>query len=1059
MDYTEEVETVLPDNYSIGGRTEETGPGSSSGTKKKGGFFKKFSRREKSKVTSPPVTKSTTPLKKKSSASSSASNASQQKKLQITSASKIVKQERRDTEKAPTTSQPTRKGSPTPTTECSLTDESAESQSKNADDGDDDTITDTTSIYGRITGVQNPRKDVKEEEDEADTTSIYSKITGVRNPTKEVKEGNDESDTKEEDESDTTSIYGRITGVLSPRKSNVEEKKVDEAPSSLDSLLAATSAYVRGQSGLSGSSMKNMSSKKSEVSEPTKQHTDDKLASKLDEIAEQASVEVVQDQDGGSVVAKPEEVSSGGLSWANISLKVGGFEKAFQMADPAATVASITDKVNEVMGGLDSKLVKQAEEAFERTEVAVDYKENPTKLFLLLQQKSWGLAMKRLKKRPDEAEVWVYRKVAPENATASDPDQTQEETKPAKYRWKLLPLHAAIVLGAPLEVTTKILLTYPEAARKMDERGSLPVHLAASRLDVDDDGEKIVLQLFGVYADSIDIKDRNGRTAPELAKLARARKAAEKQRLMETATRVSSACIETSLSMNGREQEDDDDSSVKSSFSTRFRNMMKGSKSMDRSDEKKSIGGDLETSKSVGDDDSIEADVEGMAPGFSFLTAAKKTDEREAQTIADEVSKAESDEEKKSINEGYNTSADGLNKLPVDALRLPLPASMSFGDESVRSAKSSKSVKSKSFNSSEPHKSDDDTVVTMTDGASVVSTAVESVAASANPKAALRTLLEKACENAGRPGMDVTKFLDVLEEEWVTDVEAIRRLDRDTLDSILPIMLSRELQRLVNHSNTVDGEYLKRNRGRRRNKPSKLAKKNTKKRSARTKPPARSIKDIESKYARSTLDPINEDKHESIYIDEGDDETAYSAAATDVEENTAVDTTADENETRKNQAALVIEARQQFSTRGALEDAIHERQATVSLAVGSGFDVDRQTLAQAALADDEVRKLLPLRLALPTVADLNEMIVVLKEHKEDALKVNDITKALKIQTEMDEIEKQIEEEENYLRRKSFSETNCVKCGTAFETKKKMIGILKKKEMVCDDCRVVPMPDV
>lgn len=559
--------------------------------------------------------------------------------------------------------------------------------------------------------------------------------------------------------------------------------------------------------------------------------------------------------------------------------------------------------------------------------------------------------------------------------------------------------------------------------------------------DVDDEGEKIVLQLFGVYADSIEIKDRNGRTAPELAKLARARKAAEKQRLMETASRGSSGGIETSLSKNGREQEeedDDDNRSVKSSFSARFRNMMKGSKSMEsRSDEKRSKRGDLETSKSVGDNDSIEADIEGMTPGFSFLAAAKKTDEREAQTI---------DEKKKSIEEEYKLSANDLSKLPADALQLPLPASMSFGDGTVMSAKSSKSVKSKS---------EGDTVVTMADGASVVSTAVESIAASANSKASLRAVLEKACENAGRPGMDVTEFLDVLEEEWVTDVEAIRRLDGATLDSILPIMLSRELQRLVNHSNTVDGEYL-RTRGRRRHKSSKLAKKNTRRRSGRTKP-----------APRSTLDPINEEsnsnKNASTLIEEGEDETvltSYSAAATvEVEENTAVDTTADDDETRKNQAALVIEARKQFSTRGALEDAIHERQALVSQAVGSGFDVDKQTLAQAALADDEVRKLLPLRLSLPTVDDLNEMIVVLKQHKEDALKVNDFTKALKIQTEMDEIEKQIAEEEKYFREKTHSQTSCVKCGTAFEAKKKMVGILKTKEMVCDDCRVVPMPDV
>lgn len=57
-------------------------------------------------------------------------------------------------------------------------------------------------------------------------------------------------------------------------------------------------------------------------------------------------------------------------------------------------------------------------------------------------------------------------------------------------------------------------------------------------MDVDPDGEKIVLQLFGVYPDSIDVQDRKGRTPVELAKLARARKEIEEQR------RIKSRCLE-----------------------------------------------------------------------------------------------------------------------------------------------------------------------------------------------------------------------------------------------------------------------------------------------------------------------------------------------------------------------------------------------------------------------------------------------------------------------------------------------------------------------------------
>merc|ERR1712032_784223 len=103
----------------------------------------------------------------------------------------------------------------------------------------------------------------------------------------------------------------------------------------------------------------------------------------------------------------------------------------------------------------------------------------------------------------------------------------------------------------------------------------------------------------------------------------------------------------------------------------------------------------------------------------------------------------------------------------------------------------------------------------------------------------LRNLLEKAVENAGRAGMDVTEFVRALENEWVTDVEALRRLDGDTLDDLLPLMLSRELQRLINHADSIDSKFLKEGskavqstatRGR---SPKKSTKKKKKKRSHR----------------------------------------------------------------------------------------------------------------------------------------------------------------------------------------------------------------------------------
>lgn len=53
----------------------------------------------------------------------------------------------------------------------------------------------------------------------------------------------------------------------------------------------------------------------------------------------------------------------------------------------------------------------------------------------------------------------------------------------------------------------------PIAARKRDMNGSLPLHLAASRIESNPDGERIVNHLIRAFPDSIYIEDGKGTTA------------------------------------------------------------------------------------------------------------------------------------------------------------------------------------------------------------------------------------------------------------------------------------------------------------------------------------------------------------------------------------------------------------------------------------------------------------------------------------------------------------------------------------------------------------------
>ena len=126
--------------------------------------------------------------------------------------------------------------------------------------------------------------------------------------------------------------------------------------------------------------------------------------------------------------------------------------------------------------------------------------DNPL-LFLHLYEKDWASALKRISEHPDEASVWIWRKAR------------------GYLLWRLLPLHASILLGAPSFLVLEILNAFPNAARKRDMNGSLPVHLAASRIDSHPDGERILNHLLRAFPDSAGIEDGNGRTAIEIAKV------------------------------------------------------------------------------------------------------------------------------------------------------------------------------------------------------------------------------------------------------------------------------------------------------------------------------------------------------------------------------------------------------------------------------------------------------------------------------------------------------------------------------------------------------------
>ena len=128
-----------------------------------------------------------------------------------------------------------------------------------------------------------------------------------------------------------------------------------------------------------------------------------------------------------------------------------------------------------------------------------DYDVNPTYLYQAIEAKQWQHVREFLSQSPQahtQAATWVIRK-----------------ERDGKLRWRLLPLHAAVIFGSPLEVVEGLLSEYPAAAQCKDDQGMLPLHLCFRNFR----GWEILEELLTAYPQGIAIKDRKGRTPLQCA--------------------------------------------------------------------------------------------------------------------------------------------------------------------------------------------------------------------------------------------------------------------------------------------------------------------------------------------------------------------------------------------------------------------------------------------------------------------------------------------------------------------------------------------------------------
>ena len=89
----------------------------------------------------------------------------------------------------------------------------------------------------------------------------------------------------------------------------------------------------------------------------------------------------------------------------------------------------------------------------------VDYDNGPTRLYMMIQERKWTEAISRIRSHRSEASTWVYRM-----------DKNKNKT-----RWKILPLHAALVFNADISLIQALIDAYPNSVKQVDDQGMTPV--------------------------------------------------------------------------------------------------------------------------------------------------------------------------------------------------------------------------------------------------------------------------------------------------------------------------------------------------------------------------------------------------------------------------------------------------------------------------------------------------------------------------------------------------------------------------------------------------------
>jgi hypothetical protein len=156
-----------------------------------------------------------------------------------------------------------------------------------------------------------------------------------------------------------------------------------------------------------------------------------------------------------------------------------------------------------------------AQQTHQQQQKECDYDINPTILYQAIEAKQWEYAISLFTTTNNKRKTGS-------NAAADDEEEEELESSSTwvvrketngKLRWRILPLHAAVIFGAPISLIEVLILDYPYATQCKDDQGMLPLHLAFRN----ESNWDVIEELLTAYPAAVFISDRKGRTPLQCA--------------------------------------------------------------------------------------------------------------------------------------------------------------------------------------------------------------------------------------------------------------------------------------------------------------------------------------------------------------------------------------------------------------------------------------------------------------------------------------------------------------------------------------------------------------